>query len=176
MLVGVVCARRLGAPNRRPRHRNRPHHVQDVSTTCPKRAPTNTSPRNFKLLEELEKGEKGLGAESILYGLSNQDDITMTFWNGTILGPPHLTHENRIYLLTIVCDETYPDKPPQVRFVSKVNLPCVDAEGRVVPHQFDTLKNWKRAYTMETVLLELRKNMAAPANKKLLQPPEGATY
>lgn len=100
----------------------------------------------------------------------------MTHWNGTILGPPHSTHENRIYSLNIVCDETYPDKPPQVKFTSKINLPCVDNSGKVVVEQFDTLKNWKRSYTMETVLLELRKNMAAPANKKLLQPSEGSTY
>ncbi|RLV87858.1 Ubiquitin-conjugating enzyme variant MMS2 [Meyerozyma sp. JA9] len=133
-------------------------------------------PRNFKLLEELEKGEKGLGAESISYGLSSQDDITMTNWNGTILGPPHSTHENRIYSLTIICDESYPDKPPTVKFISKINLPCVGPSGQVLVDQFETLKNWKRSYTMETVLLELRKSMASPANKKLPQPAEGSTY
>ena len=115
------------------------------------------SPRNFKLLEELEKVKKGLGAESISYGLTNQDDITMTYWNGTILGPPHLNHENRIYSLNIICDESYPDKPPIVTFVSKINLPCVDKNGHVLVEEFDTLKNWKRSYTMETILLELRK-------------------
>lgn len=124
----------------------------------------------------MEKGEKGLGAESISYGLTNQDDISMTFWNGTILGPPHLSHENRIYSLNIVCDESYPDKPPTVQFVSRINLPCVDGEGNVVVSSFDTLKNWKRLYTMETVLLELRKSMASPGNKKLPQPAEGTTY
>ncbi|KAI3402975.1 MMS2 [Candida oxycetoniae] len=133
-------------------------------------------PRNFKLLEELEKGEKGLGAESISYGLTNQDDITMTNWNGTILGPPHSNHENRIYSLSIICDKNYPELPPKVRFVSRINLPCVDPRGNVIIDEFDTLKNWKRSYTMETVLLELRKCMASPSNKKLIQPPEGATY
>lgn len=127
-------------------------------------------------MEELEKGEKGLGAESISYGLTNQDDITMTYWNGTIIGPPHSNHENRIYSLKIVCDENYPDKPPKVQFISKINLPCVDSSGNVVVSEFDTLKNWKRSYTMETVLLELRKSMASPNNKKLPQPEEGSTY
>lgn len=68
-------------------------------------------PRNFRLLEELEKGEKGLGAgmneprnylawritkkvtfflEACSYGLSDGDDISMSNWNGTILGPPHV--------------------------------------------------------------------------------------
>ncbi|PVH16633.1 uncharacterized protein CXQ87_004928 [Candidozyma duobushaemuli] len=118
---------------------------------------------NFKLLEELEKGEKGLGAQSISYGLSNQDDITMTHWNGTILGPPHSTHENRIYSLSIVCGDDYPEQPPDVTFVSKINLPCVNSEGKVVISEFDTLKNWKRTYTMET-------QQEAP------QPAEGSTY
>ena len=124
----------------------------------------------------MEKGEKGIGAESISYGFTNQDDITMTDWNGTILGPPHLTHENRIYLLNIICNGTYPDKPPKLTFVSKINLPCVDSKGQVLVDKFETLNRWKRNYTIETTLLELRKEMAAPSNKKLAQPAEGSTY
>lgn len=128
------------------------------------------------MLEELEKGEKGLGAQSISYGLANQDDITMTYWNGTIIGPPHSNHENRIYSLNIKCGENYPDEPPVVTFVSKIALNCVDAQGYVLPSELDILKNWKRLYTMEIVLLELRKSMASSANKKLAQPSEGSTY
>lgn len=47
-------------------------------------------PRNFRLLEELEKGEKGLGAEACSYGLEDAEDLLMSNWNGTILGPPHV--------------------------------------------------------------------------------------
>ncbi|KAI9800094.1 MAG: hypothetical protein M1825_004276 [Sarcosagium campestre] len=83
-------------------------------------------PRNFRLLEELEKGEKGLGAEACSYGLADGDDLLMSNWNGTILGPPHSTHENRIYSVNIHCGDQYPDVPPTIQFVSKINLPCVD--------------------------------------------------
>lgn len=48
-------------------------------------------PRNFRLLEELEKGEKGLGAEACSYGLEDSEDLLMSNWNGTILGPPHVS-------------------------------------------------------------------------------------
>lgn len=39
-----------------------------------------------------------------------------------------------------------------------------------------SIAQWKRDFTMETVLIEIRRNMAAPANKKLPQPPEGTNF
>ena len=134
-------------------------------------------PRNFRLLEELEKGEKGLGAEACSYGLDEGDDLLMTNWNGTILGPPHSVHENRIYSLKIHCGPSYPDSPPDVTFISKVNLPCVNASnGKVDLSKLPSIANWKRDFTMETVLIEIRRYMAAPSNKKLPQPPEGTNF
>ena len=35
-------------------------------------------------------------------------------------------HENRIYSVNIHCGDTYPDSPPTIQFVSRINLPCVD--------------------------------------------------
>ncbi len=149
-------------------------------------------PRNFRLLEELEKGEKGLGAEACSYGLEDSDDLLMSNWNGTILGPPHVcfapasaacllcdrcrrikelsvltafesVHENRIYSLKMHCGDTYPDVPPKIQFVSQVNLPCVDPKNGVVdPSMLPCLAQWKRENTMETILIELRR-YARPA-------------
>ncbi|KAG0053795.1 E2 ubiquitin-conjugating protein mms2 [Gryganskiella cystojenkinii] len=134
-------------------------------------------PRNFRLMEELEKGEKGIGDGTCSYGLSDGDDMLMSNWNGTILGPGHTVHENRIYSLKLHCGDHYPDLPPTVSFLSRINLPCVNqTNGRVDPSKLACLSNWKRDYSLQTVLTELRREMASPNNKKLPQPQEGSMF
>jgi ubiquitin-conjugating enzyme E2 variant len=109
----------------------------------------------------------------------------MSNWHGTIIGPGHSVHENRIYSLKIVCGPEYPDKPPSITFISKINLPSVNqTDGRVV--RLGCFDTWKRAFTIETVLSELRRyvwgrvndcrEMSSGANKKLPQPAEGACF
>jgi hypothetical protein len=52
-------------------------------------------PRNFKLLEELEKSEKGHGDMAISFGLVDTGDTFLTEWNGGILGPPGVSFRIR---------------------------------------------------------------------------------
>uniref|UniRef100_A0A2N9IQF8 UBC core domain-containing protein n=1 Tax=Fagus sylvatica TaxID=28930 RepID=A0A2N9IQF8_FAGSY len=86
-------------------------------------------------------------------------------------------HEGRIYQLKLFCDKDYPEKPPSVRFHSRINMTCVNHEtGVVEPKKFGLLANWQREYTMEDILTQLKKEMAAPHNRKLVQPPEGTYF
>ncbi|GJM96385.1 hypothetical protein PR202_ga13213 [Eleusine coracana subsp. coracana] len=131
-------------------------------------------PRNFRLLEELERGEKGISDGTVSYGMDDVDDIYMRSWTGTIIGPPNTVHEGRIYQLKLFCDTDYPDKPPTVRFQTRINMTCVDQEtGLVEPSLFPMLGKWQREYTMEDILTSLKKEMSAPQNRRLHQPHEG---
>lgn len=67
-------------------------------------------------------------------------------------------------------------QPPKVRFETRVNMTCVGASGDVDSRGFSVLARWNRTYTMETVLVELRREMASSSNRKAPQPPEGSTY
>jgi len=133
-------------------------------------------PRNFQLLEELEKGEKGIGDGTVSYGMDDNDDIMMRNWTGTIIGPSNTVHDGRIYTLKLFCGDSYPERPPQVRFISKIKMSCVANNGVVDPSHFAVLGQWQRGANMELVLTELRREMAAPHNRRLTQPPEGTEY
>ena len=102
----------------------------------------------------------------------------MSNWNGTIIGPGHVglrpnaprsvtsradcalqtVHENRIYSLKIHCDESYPEKPPTVQFLSRVNLPFVSqTDGKVDPTKLSILAHWVRDSSIETILVSIRR-------------------
>ncbi|PIA26616.1 hypothetical protein AQUCO_09100052v1 [Aquilegia coerulea] len=131
-------------------------------------------PRNFRLLEELERGEKGIGDGTVSYGMDDADDIYMRSWTGTIIGPPNTIHDGRIYQLKLFCDIDYPDKAPKVKFQTRINMTCVNQEtGYVEPSRFQMLADWQREYTMEDILTQLKKEMTSPQNRRLSQPPEG---
>lgn len=130
-------------------------------------------PRNFRLLDELEKGEKGFSDGTISYGLTDPEDITLTYWSGSILGPPMTPFENKIYSLNIQCTQSYPDSPPIVSFKSKISLPCVQQTGAVDPYKLECLNHWKNTYSLEVVLTALKKEMCSSAARKLKQPPDG---
>ena len=72
-------------------------------------------------------------------------------------------------------ENAYPNSPPEIKFNSKINLPCVNqSNGQVDKSKFNMFKNWQKKYTLEDCLLGLKQEMIN--NKKLNQPQDGDMF
>lgn len=142
-------------------------------------------PRNFVLLEELEKAEKGNTDMTVSYGLVMSDDISLSNWQCTILGPQNCPVENRIISLLVHCDEAYPAQCPKITFQTKLNFPFIKPSGELDPTKMPnggTVKAWYgqmgrgTGRTIEGALKDIKAAFIKAEYKKLQQPPDGATY
>ena len=86
-------------------------------------------------------------------------------------------HDGRFYQLRIFCPEKYPAVPPDVRFVSKINMSCVDSKtGAIKKEKLPAIRNWNRNMGIEQILQSIRVEMCSDQNRRLRQPAEGINF
>ncbi|XP_015731368.1 ubiquitin-conjugating enzyme E2 B isoform X1 [Coturnix japonica] len=93
-------------------------------------------------------------------------------WNAVIFGPEGTPFEDGTFKLVIEFSEEYPNKPPTVRFVSKMFHPNVYADGSIC---LDILQNrWSPTYDVSSILTSIQSlldepNPNSPANSQAAQ-------
>ncbi|KAG9017514.1 Ubiquitin-conjugating enzyme E2 2 [Tulasnella sp. 427] len=93
-------------------------------------------------------------------------------WNAVIFGPADTPFEDGTFKLCLTFDETYPNKPPTVKFISKMFHPNVYANGELC---LDILQNrWSPTYDVAAILTSIQSllhdpNPNSPANAEAAQ-------
>uniref|UniRef100_G1P562 Ubiquitin conjugating enzyme E2 A n=10 Tax=Yangochiroptera TaxID=30560 RepID=G1P562_MYOLU len=103
-------------------------------------------------------------------GAPSENNIMV--WNAVIFGPEGTPFEDGTFKLIIEFTEEYPNKPPTVRFVSKMFHPNVYADGSIC---LDILQNrWSPTYDVSSILTSIQSlldepNPNSPANSQAAQ-------
>ena len=81
-------------------------------------------------------------------------------WEATIIGPEKTPYENGIFKLEIYFPETYPFKPPKVKFKTRIYHPNINKYGSIC---LDILnKSWSPALTVSKLLLSISSLLSDP--------------
>uniref|UniRef100_A0A8C8WBY2 Ubiquitin conjugating enzyme E2 B n=1 Tax=Panthera leo TaxID=9689 RepID=A0A8C8WBY2_PANLE len=100
--------------------------------------------RDFKRLQE----DPPVGVS----GAPSENNIMQ--WNAVIFGPEGTPFEDGTFKLVIEFSEEYPNKPPTVRFLSKMFHPNVYADGSIC---LDILQNrWSPTYDVSSILTSIQ--------------------
>jgi len=118
--------------------------------------------RDFKRLQE----DPTLGVS----GAPSEHNIMV--WNAIIFGPQDTPFEDGTFRLTLEFTEEYPNKPPTVKFKTKMFHPNVYADGGIC---LDILQNrWSPTYDVSSILTSIQSlldepNPNSPANSLAAQ-------
>uniref|UniRef100_A0A673WCQ1 E2 ubiquitin-conjugating enzyme n=3 Tax=Salmoninae TaxID=504568 RepID=A0A673WCQ1_SALTR len=121
-------------------------------------------PLGFSVLRLQEDPPTGVS------GAPSENNIMM--WNAVIFGPVGTPFEDGTFKLVIEFSEEYPNKPPTVRFISKMFHPNVYADGSIC---LDILQNrWSPTYDVSSILTSIQSlldepNPNSPANSQAAQ-------
>ncbi len=146
------------ARRRRPRRRERERETDDDDAYLVAFAP--------RVVELSRNPIEGFSAGLV-------DDCNVFEWQVTVMGPPETLYEGGFFTCNMSFPKDYPNKPPNVRFISEMWHPNVYADGRVCisilhnpgddPHGYeDAGERWSPVQTVETIMLSIISMLSDP--------------
>ncbi|EFO27610.1 ubiquitin-conjugating enzyme E [Loa loa] len=133
---------------------------------------TNSTCQSALLLKRQLQDLKRSPVEGFSAGLRGDvEDIYK--WEVVVLGPPDTPYEGGVFRATLDFPADYPQRPPKMRFISKIWHPNIDIDGNVcisILHEpgddrygyEKPEERWLPVHTVETILLSVISMLADP--------------
>lgn len=129
-----------------------------------------STPAKRRLLKDLSAIERS-NSDSIFAQPLEDDMLT---WVAVIVGPPNSFFENGTFSLILTFDESYPNHPPEVSFISRMFHPNIYANGDLC---LDIIKSrWSPSYDIMGVLLSIQSLLDDPNTKSPANPEASKLY
>eukprot|EP00291_Cryptomonas_curvata_P014253 CAMPEP_0172182352 /NCGR_PEP_ID=MMETSP1050-20130122/18354_1 /TAXON_ID=233186 /ORGANISM="Cryptomonas curvata, Strain CCAP979/52" /LENGTH=153 /DNA_ID=CAMNT_0012855793 /DNA_START=97 /DNA_END=558 /DNA_ORIENTATION=+ len=124
-----------------------------------------TTPARRRLMRDFKRLQTD--PPSGISGAPAVDNIMQ--WSAVIFGPDDTPWEGGTFKLSVVFTEDYPNKAPQVKFITKMFHPNIYADGAIC---LDILQNqWSPIYDISAILTSIQSlltdpNPNSPANSE----------
>ena len=114
-----------------------------------------------RLLKDLKKMEQSNDQTAGI--TASPDENSLFRWNAVIFGPDDTEWEGGIFKLILEFSEDYPNKPPKVKFLTKMYHPNIYNDGSIC---LDILQNqWSPVYDISSILTSIQSLLCDPNTK-----------
>lgn len=114
-----------------------------------------------RLLKDLKKLEMEKSQNESITATPEEDSLFR--WRAVIFGPDDTEWEGGVFRLVMEFSEDYPNKPPKVKFLTKMFHPNIYNDGSIC---LDILQNmWSPVYDISSILTSIQSLLCDPNTK-----------
>ena len=116
--------------------------------------------RLLKDLKKLEQESQSMQSQGIT---ATPEEDSLYRWRAVIFGPDETEWEGGVFRLVLEFTEDYPNKPPKVKFLTKMFHPNIYNDGSIC---LDILQNmWSPVYDISSILTSVQSLLCDPNTK-----------